>query len=127
MFIDKNSIAINGVSMGQYLTEAKFGYHKLWQEDTGRNLNGDYTGSLAGIYLKITMQFRPLTKVELETIAPVLDSAYQTTTYYDPNKRTYVTMSTYSNDWEITDKNIIENNTKNSSFSWAVISTKKRV
>lgn len=127
MFIDKDSITINGVSMGQYLTEAKFGYHKLWHEDTGRNLNGDYTGSLAGIFPKITMQFRPLTKTEIETIAPILDSAYQTTVYYDPNKQTNVTLSTYSNDWEYTDKAIISGNVKNSGFSWAVISTKKRV
>ena len=38
MFIDKNSIIINGVSMGQYLVEAKYGYNKLWGEDSGRNL-----------------------------------------------------------------------------------------
>ena len=38
MFIDKNSIVINGVSMGQYITEAKFGYNKLWADDSGRNL-----------------------------------------------------------------------------------------
>ena len=127
MFIDKDSITINGVSMGQYLIEAKFGFHKLWGEDTGRNLNGDYTGTLSGVYPKITMQIRPLNKTELETIAPLLDSAYQTTVYYDPNKQANVTMTTYSNDWEFTDKNIISGNTKNSSFSWAVISTKKRV
>ena len=73
------------------------------------------------------MQIKPLNKTELETIAPLLDSAYQTTVYYDPNKQANVTMTTYSNDWEFTDKNIISGNTKNSSFSWAVISTKKRV
>lgn len=38
MFVNKDSIEINGVSMGQYLVEAKFGYNKLWGEDSGRNL-----------------------------------------------------------------------------------------
>lgn len=38
MFIDKNSIIINGVSMGQYIVEAKYGYNKLWANDSGRNL-----------------------------------------------------------------------------------------
>ena len=38
MFINPNSITINGVSMGQYITEAKYGYNKLWSSDSGRNL-----------------------------------------------------------------------------------------
>ena len=38
MFIDKNSLIINNVSMGQYIVEAKFSYPKLWASDSGRNL-----------------------------------------------------------------------------------------
>lgn len=38
MFIDKDSIIINNVSMGQYLVEAKYGFNKLWSSDSGRNL-----------------------------------------------------------------------------------------
>lgn len=38
MFINKDSIVINDVSMGQYLLEAKFSRNKLWASDTGRNL-----------------------------------------------------------------------------------------
>lgn len=38
MFLDTNSIMINNVSMGQYITEAKYGYNKLWASDSGRNL-----------------------------------------------------------------------------------------
>ena len=38
MFIDKNSIVINGINMGQYLLEAKFGFNKLWSSDSGRSL-----------------------------------------------------------------------------------------
>lgn len=30
MFIDKNSVIINNIVMGQYLTRAKFGYYKTW-------------------------------------------------------------------------------------------------
>ena len=32
MFIDKNSITIDGVNMGQYLLSAKFSYNKLWKK-----------------------------------------------------------------------------------------------
>ena len=40
MFIDKDSIIINGISMGQYLIQADFEYNKLWSSDSGRNLAG---------------------------------------------------------------------------------------
>ena len=127
MFVDKDSIVINNVSFGQYLVSAKYGYHKLWDSKSGRNLAGSQTGTLIGIFPKLTLQFRRLKKEELEYLAPILDSAYQTTQYYDANKKAMTTMRTYSNDWEVNNKNIIYGNVKNEGFDWVVISTKKRV
>ena len=127
MFINANSITINGVSMGQYLVEVKYGYNKLWADDTGRNLAGTMSGTLKGIFPKLILQFRKLTKAELEIIVPILDSANQTVTYYDPNKKENVTMITYTGDYEIVNKNIIEGNTKNEGFSCSFISVSKRV
>ena len=86
MFIDKNSIIIDGVNMGKYITEAKFGYNKLWAQDSGRNLSGTMVASLVGIFPKIILEFGKLTKSELEVIIPILDKPYQNTTYYDPYK-----------------------------------------
>lgn len=43
MFIDRNSIIVNGISMGQYLLSAKYEFNKLWGEDTGRNLKGRFS------------------------------------------------------------------------------------
>ena len=126
MFIDANSIKINNVSMGQYLVDAKYGYHKLWGKDSGRNLNGDMTGTLLGIYPKITLQFKPLTKDELEIVVPLLDSASQSVRYYDPNKKAYVTMSTYTGDYEIGNKNIIGDVLKNDAFSCSLIARSRR-
>lgn len=123
MFIDKDSIVINNISIGQYIVEAKFSYPKLWANDSGRNLAGKMTGTLIGIFPKLVLQFRPLTREELNTIAPILDSARQTVTYYDANKNQNVTMETYTGDWEITNKNIGENK----GFSCSFISTEKRV
>ena len=40
MFIDKDSIIINNINMGDYLIQADFEYNKLWSSDTGRNLAG---------------------------------------------------------------------------------------
>ena len=126
MFLDTNSIVINNVSMGQYITEAKYGYNKLWASDSGRNLAGVMSGTLVGIFPKIILQFRALTKTELEIITPILDSANQTLTYYDPNKKTNVTMTTYTGDYEITNKNIINSDHKNEGFSCSFIAVRKR-
>lgn len=127
MFIDKNSIIIDGINMGQYIVEAKYGFNKLWSSDSGRNLAGTMSGTLIGIYPKITLQFAPLTKSELEIIVPILDSANQTVTYYDPNKKANVTMTTYTGDYEITNKNIIKDDVTNEGFSCSFISISKRV
>ena len=126
MFIDKNSIVINGVSMGQYIVSAKYSYNKLWSSDSGRNLAGVQSGTLVGIFPKIILEFRALTKSELEIIVPILDSPSQTTTYYDPNKKTSVTMTTYTGDYEIENINIVDENIKNKPFSCSFISVRKR-
>ena len=122
MYINENSVIINGVSMGQYIVEAKFSYPKLWASDSGRNLAGKMTGTLIGIFPKLILQFRPLTKEELNEIAPILDSANQTVTYYDPNKNRNITMTTYTGDWELTNNNL----NQNQGFSCSFISVEKR-
>lgn len=127
MFIDKDSIIINGVSVGQYLTEVEFSYPKLWGEDTGRTLAGDFKGTLLGIYVKIILNFRKLTKEELEIIAPILDSVSQNIQYYDPVKKATITIQTYSGDWSVINNRIITNGNKNEGFKISFISRKKRV
>lgn len=122
MFIDENSLKVNELNMSSFILEAKYGYHKLWASDTGRNLAGVQSGTLIGIFPKITLQFRPLTKSEIELLAPIFDSATQNVTYYDPVKKKLITISTYTNDWEETNLNIMQNEP----FSVAFISRKKR-
>ena len=116
MFIDKDSIQIKTgsgsyIKMGQYITEAKYGFNKLWSSDSGRNLAGTQSGTLIGIFPKIILQFRKLTKAELEILVPIFDSARQTVKYYDPKKKAYTEMQTYTGDYEITNKSIV-NGTK---------------
>jgi len=113
--------------MGQYIVEAKYGFNKLWSSDSGRNLAGTQSGTLIGIFPKLILQFRKLTKSELEIIVPILDSAGQTVTYYDPNKKASVTMETYTGDYEIVNKTIINGNKKNEGFSCSFIAIRKRV
>ena len=131
MFLDKNSIQVkvgsgSYISMGQYITEAKYSYPKLWASDTGRNLAGKMSGTLVGIFPKITLQFRKLTKTELEIVVPLLDSPAQTVKYYDPKKKTTVEITTYTGDYEIANKGVVTGNRKNSGFSCSFIAVDKR-
>ena len=126
MFIDKNSLIVNNINLGNYIVEARYGYNKLWSNDSGRNLAGVQSGTLIGIFPKIIVQFRKLTQIELETLAPVLDSARQTVQYYDPNKKTMTTMTTYTGDYEVVNKGIV-GHVKNEGFQISFISTKRRV
>ena len=125
MYIDKNSLIVNNVNLGQYILEAKYSYNKLWSSDSGRNLAGTQSGTLVGIFPKIVVQFRKLTKSELELLTPILDSARQTLKYYDPNKKAMTTMTTYTGDYEIDNKGII-GHVKNEGFQVSFISVKRR-
>ena len=131
MFLDKNSIQIkvgsgSYINMGQYITEAKYSYNKLWSSDSGRNLAGTQSGTLIGIFPKIILEFRKLNKTELQTIVGLLDSAKQTVKYYDPKKKATVEMETYTGDYEIVNKGMINSGRKNESFSCSFIATQKR-
>lgn len=123
MFINQDSIRINGVSMGQYLLSAKYEYNKLWGSDTGRNLKGKFTGTLVGVFPKIILTFRKLTKAEMNIIAPILDSPSQTVQYYDPKSNANKTISTYTGDWSYENKRIA---TKNESFECSFIARERR-
>lgn len=133
MFINVNSLKVKKhnassyTNLGDYIIEAKYGYNKLWSSDSGRNLAGTQTGTLVGIFPKITVQFKKLTKAQLETIAPILDSPYQTVSYYDPNKQQTVEMKTYTGDYEVTNKHLVYGSKrKNEGFSISFIATNKR-
>lgn len=69
-----------------------------------------------GIFPKIIMSFRKLTKEELTYLAPHFDNASQTIRYFDPNKNTEVSMTTYTGDWESTYKNTGKAETSEISF-----------
>ena len=125
MFINKNSLIVNNINLGNYIVEARYSYNKLWSSDSGRNLAGTQSGTLIGIFPKIVVQFRKLTKIELETIIPILDSARQTVQYYDPNKKAMTTMTTYTGDYEVINKGII-GHIKNEGFQISFISTERR-
>lgn len=123
MLIDTNSLIIDNVAMAPYITKARFGYHKIWGKDTGRSLSGDNSGTLKGIYPKITMTFRKLSSEEVGIILSLFNKAENKVTFYNPDLgRKIYNMSCYSNDQEM-DQNYLG---RIDGYSCAVISNKKR-
>ena len=100
MFIDKNSITVNGISLGQYLTKAKYGFFDVWSDDTGYTLSNTFIGTFRGTFPKLTLTFRPLKKNELDYLTTnIFRTTTQTLTYYDPQLG-YKTISTHKGDVE---------------------------
>ena len=126
MYLDKNSLIVNNINLGEYVTEVEYNYPKLWGEDSGRNLLGEQSGTFLGVYPKLRVTFRALTQNELETIAPILDSPRQNLTYYDPVKG-LITIETYTGDYAIINKNIFTNvNDANEPFQISFIDVRRR-
>lgn len=111
------------VDLTPYLLDIKWIWSKGWGNDTGRNLKGTFSGSFLGVFPKITLTIKPLTKSELDTLAPILDSARQKIRYYDPNKHIQTIMDTYTGDWENSQQNLDK---IDQSFSISFIATKVR-
>lgn len=127
MFLDADTLKINNVNMSPYLESVEYGYNKVWGKDSGRNLKGKMSGSLLGIVVKLKLNFNPTTQDELEILAPILDSAYQSTRYYDPKEKDYITIETYTGDWATRNSNMFSNVARaNEKFSISVIATTPR-
>lgn len=126
MFIDPNSLIVDGINLGNYIVQATYTYNKLWSSKSGRNMSGTQSGTLIGIFPKIVVEFRKLTKSEVEKIVQILDKPSQNLTYYDPNKKKNITMSTYTGDYSFTNKSFVTEARKNEGFSISFIARKKR-
>ena len=50
MYVDKDSVIIENINMGEYLTQADFEYNKLWSSDSGRNLKENKKRNTKTVY-----------------------------------------------------------------------------
>ena len=100
MFINKDSLKINGISIGKYITEATYGFYDTWSSDTGYNtLSGNFVGTFKGTYPKITVKFaKSLSIADLETLTTsIFRTISQTIVYDDPDGATK-TITTHKGD-----------------------------
>lgn len=103
MFIvDKNSVIINGISIGKYLISIVYGFFDTWSSDAGFNTNsGKFTGTFKGTYPKFTMKFRKLTPDEITYLTNnIFRKVEQTVTYDDPDG-TRKTIKTHKGDLQL--------------------------
>lgn len=105
MLLNKNNFTINGKKVADYITKIKFGYHKEWGSDSGRNMAKAVTGSF-DIFVKFTLTFRDLEQDEIELWSGIINSASQTVNYYDPDLKKQNTESTYTGNLEYVQENL---------------------
>lgn len=123
MLIDKKSLIIDNVIMAPYIISLHWGYHKIWSSKSGRNMAGKNSGTLVGIFPKITMKFRKLNDEETGLILSLFNKAENKVSCYNPDlKKVVENMSFYSNDQEYDQKYL----GKIEGYSSAVISNEAR-
>ena len=95
-----NTLTISGTNLTE-IKEYKVQYAKLWK-DAERNMNGNISASLIGVFTKISVTFRAgLTQTEVSTIAGLLNQAYFSVTYFDPATQNSKTENFYASDFDI--------------------------
>ena len=103
MFIvDKDSLIINGISIGEYLISVVYGFFDTWSSDAGFNTNsGKFTGTFKGTYPKFTLKFRKLTTAEITYLTPRIFRVVQQTVTYDDPDGTRKTITTHKGDLQL--------------------------
>lgn len=123
MFIDKESLLINGLNMGKYITEATYGYYDTWSSDTGFNtLSGNFSGTFKGTHPKISVKFAKSLSIEdlKELNTKIFRTVYQTITFYDLDGKKK-TITTHKGDLSIRFSGI----NKKDGFSYDFVGNKK--
>ena len=92
-----------GVNATPLLTGYHIQYAKLWSDDTGRNMNGDNSGSLVGVFTKLVMDFGviKMTEAKARQLIAQLNKTSAYVKYYDPATGTDRIEEFYFGDIEI--------------------------
>ena len=95
-------VTINGVSLSTSETEEyKVNYAKLWK-GAERNMNGDISSTLIGVFPNIDVKTTKLTFAKASALSAAINAAYFSVTYYDTQTQTMKTASFYAADHDVT-------------------------
>lgn len=102
MFLSKDSLIINGISMGEYLADnVGYGFFDTWSSDAGYTLSNKFTGTFKGTVPKFTLKFKPLTPTQIVYLTTnIFRNPIQTVTYDDPDG-TRKTITTHKGDLQL--------------------------
>jgi hypothetical protein len=102
MSVTNPIITINGVSLttGQ-LSNYKLTYNKLWK-NADRNMNGDISATLIGVYPNISMTTSILDFAFAESLSSAVNDDYFSVTFWDTQTGSHKTAQYYAADHEIT-------------------------
>lgn len=106
MFINQDSLIINGISIGQYLISVKYGFFDTWSNDTGYTLSNKFTGTFKGTMPKFTLNFLPLKRSEIIYLTNNLFRVVISTVTYDDPDGTRKTITVHKGDIEFDYNNI---------------------
>lgn len=93
-------IQIGGLTLTE-MTAYKVNYSKLWK-DADRNMNGDISSTLIGIFPNIDASTTPLTQAQVGALCAALDQSFFSATFWDPSSGTQKTANYYASDYSIT-------------------------
>ena len=94
-------LVVNGVSLNSnQVSEYELTYNKLWK-NANRNMNGDVTATLIGIYPNISLTTRYLEFPEAEAISNAINTDYFMVTFWDTQSRSHKTAKYYAADHKV--------------------------
>ena len=119
---NKYDVQLNGMEVGQYLTNFTKGYYKLWASNSGRNMAGKNVGTLIGIFPKLNMTFGKMKIATAQPIIDILNDSSASLTYWDDDSEQRKTISVYFGDLELP----VKRKGYYESFSCSAIANEKR-
>lgn len=94
-------LTINGVPLSQSETEEyKIEYAKLWK-GAERNMNGDISSTLIGVFPNIDVKTTKLSFAKASALSAAINAAYFSVSYYDTQTQTTKTANFYAADHDI--------------------------
>lgn len=95
-------ITINGVPLAPSEVESyKLTYAKLWK-DADRNMNGDVSATLIGIFPNIDVTTTILSFAKAQSISSAINAAYFSVTFWDSQTGSQKTANFYAADHDVT-------------------------
>ena len=83
-----------------HIVSYKIGRAKLWK-NADRNMSGDVSGFLIGIFPKIIMKVGYTTQEEMSQLTQLLDQDYFTVTWFDVRIQQTISTRYYASDYEV--------------------------